>query len=183
MKLIYSDKEIVDGILRNDSKIIEFFFFNRCSPMFTFIISKVFNKRAEKDELVNELFLYLNQNDWYKIRQFDFKSKLTTWVSVVAVRFFIRKKNMLIENDRTDDSILFNKNIAIEYSDNIDVETLVGMMKNERYRAVVKALILEEREPQEFADEMDITVDNLYNIKRRAIKQIKEIVINNYLMG
>ena len=94
MKLIYSDKEIVDGILRNDSKIIEYFFFNRCSPMFAFIISKIFNNRAEKDELVNELFLYLNQNDWYKIRQFDFKSKLTTWVSVVAVRFFIRKKNI-----------------------------------------------------------------------------------------
>ena len=181
MKLIYSDKEIVDGILRNDSNIIEYFFFNRCSPMFAFIISKIFNNRAEKDELVNELFLYLNQNDWYKIRQFDFKSKLTTWVSVVAVRFFIRKKNMLIENDGTDDSIL-NKNIAIEYSDDMDVETLIGMMRNERYRNVVKALIIEEREPQEFADEMDITVDNLYNIKRRAIKQIKDIVINNYIM-
>jgi DNA-directed RNA polymerase specialized sigma24 family protein len=35
--------------------------------------------------------------------------------------------------------------------------------------------MLEDKEPQEVADEMKITVDNLYNIKRRAMQQLIQI--------
>jgi DNA-directed RNA polymerase specialized sigma24 family protein len=54
----------------------------------------------------------------------------------------------------------------------LDVESLVGKLSNERYRFVIQRLILEDKEPQEVANEMGITVDNLYNVKRRAMLQL-----------
>jgi DNA-directed RNA polymerase specialized sigma24 family protein len=54
----------------------------------------------------------------------------------------------------------------------LDVESLVGKLSNERYRFVIQRLILEDKELQEVANEMGITVDNLYNVKRRAMLQL-----------
>ena len=94
----YTDKQLVDGILKNDKPLIDYFFNEKCSKLFSYIVLNVFDRRIETNELVSELFLYLASNDWYKIRQFDFRSKLMTWVSVVAIRFFQKKREQLIEN-------------------------------------------------------------------------------------
>ncbi len=172
-----SDEELVDGMLNNDESIIRHFLFERCTPMFVYIIRNIFNYQADKDELINELYLYLRENDWYKLRQFDYRSKLTTWLSVVAIRFFYKKRDELIENNA--DSTLYieeSHNPYMQLIDKMDVASLLKRMTNERYGYVIQKLILEEQEPQQLADEMGITVDNLYNVKRRALQQLIDIV-------
>ena len=57
----------------------------------------------------------------------------------------------------------------------MDVATLLNLMSNDRYRFVVRSLVLEERERKEVALEMGITIENLDNIKSRALKQLAEI--------
>jgi RNA polymerase sigma factor (sigma-70 family) len=176
MKDELSDKELIEGMINNDDGIIQYFFFEKCTSMFRYIIQKIFDCQVEKDELINELYLFLQMDDWRKLRQFDYRSRLTTWLSVVAIRFFQKKRAGLIENNAAD-------TLYIEKTDNseeriyrnLDIKTLIGELPNERYRFVIQRLILEDKEPQEVANEMKITVDNLYNIKRRAIQQIAQI--------
>lgn len=84
----YTDRELVDRITRNDKAVIEYFFIKKCSLIFLYILRSVFDGKIDVKELVNELFLYLSENNWYKIRQFDYRSRLTSWVRIVAVRFF-----------------------------------------------------------------------------------------------
>jgi RNA polymerase sigma factor (sigma-70 family) len=175
---LFSDKEIVEGILADkpDEHIILYFFFEKCKPLLYYIAGSVFNYRTEKDELINELYLYLQDNDWYKLRQFDYRSKLTTWLSVVAIRFFQKKRAALIENESL--STLYvekTENVDEQIHHKLDVEILMNQLPHERYSFVIQKLILEDREPQEVADEMGITVDNLYNIKRRALQQLIQI--------
>jgi hypothetical protein len=50
-------------------------------------------------------------------------------------------------------------------------------MTNERYVSVIRRLILEEATPEGVAMEMGVNVDNLYNIKKRAIKALTLIAI------
>lgn len=76
----YSDYQIVNGILNNDQTITQHFFLKECKPMFEYIEHAIFDDNVERDELVSELFLYLQHNDWHKIRQFDFRSKLTQYL-------------------------------------------------------------------------------------------------------
>lgn len=174
----YTDKEIIDGLIRGDREVTRCFFFERCDSMFRYIIKSVFRGRVEKEELINELFILLQQDDWRKLKMFDYRSKLTTWLNIVAVRYFVKNRELLIENDGDSDSKQLDKSYSTEevLIAGMDVKTILAMVPNERYREVIRLLILEERAPQALADEWGITVDNLYNIKRRALKQLEQII-------
>ena len=54
---------------------------------------------------------------------------------------------------------------------------LLDKMPNSRYAMVLKRLIIEDADPQEVADEMDIKIDNLYNIKKRAIAALMRLAL------
>ena len=50
---------------------------------------------------------------------------------------------------------------------------------NKRYVYVIHRLILEDWEPEQLAQEMNITTANLYNIKRRAMAQLTRVALND----
>ena len=61
---LYNDHELVDGILRNDRRLIEYFFNRKCSKLFDYIIMNVFdNNLTDKQELASELFLHMVKDD------------------------------------------------------------------------------------------------------------------------
>ena len=170
-----TDKEIVSGVLLDKEQAIHRFFFEECKPIFLFIIRKIFNHKVEENELINELYLYLKEKNWQKLRQFDYRYKLKTWISKIAFRFFEKKKMELMQKESSEH--LLPEQIADEsayFKD--DAENLLNVLQNKRYRSVILALILEDREPKKVADEMGVTVENLHKIKRRALQQIKKII-------
>ena len=177
---LYDDKQIVDGILSNDKQLIGYFFNKKCSKLLSYIILNVFDGHVDQRALVSELFLHLAKDDWYKVRQFDFRSKLMTWLSVVAIRFFQKKREELIEKCSSDAQ---NNKLQVEWhtpslsiEQKMDNRAALQKMPNERYRKVIEVLDLQEVRPELLAEEMNITVDNLYNIHRRARVQLRLIM-------
>lgn len=175
-----TDRKIVEGLINGDRRITEFFFYRQCSGMLTHIVYSVFNGKADASELLSELFLYLAADDWNKLRKFDFRSKLTTWLSVVAIRFFQKKRQQLIENDSSEALMLIEGDStpddADEWHGRHDVRVAVAKMKNERYRTVVELLDLEGKTPEEVAEHLGVTMANLYNIRHRAHAQLATIM-------
>ena len=49
---LLDDHELVDGILRNDRRIIEYFFNRKCSKLFSYILLNVFGGNTDKWELL-----------------------------------------------------------------------------------------------------------------------------------
>ena len=49
-------------------------------------------------------------------------------------------------------------------------------MPNKRYRKVIEVLDLQDIRPEILAEEMGVTVDNLYNIHRRALIQLRLVM-------
>lgn len=176
----YTDKQIVDGILNNDKRLIEYFFCRKCSKLLSFIIVNVFDGRVDHRELISELFLYLAKDDWYKVRQFDYRSKLMTWLSVVAIRYFQKIREELIENPGEDPLKKKKRERGhtpgASIDTRMDIRTALGKMKNERYRMVIEQLDLRDVSPETLANNMNITVDNLYNIHRRALAQLRIVM-------
>ena len=177
-----TDGQTVSDILLGNELTIKYFFFEECTPMFKNIKHEIFDYHIDRYELINELYLYLRENDWQKLRQFDYHCKLTTWVWEVAMRFFAKKRDELIENESSEH--LMPKQIAEDYypfleeegeNEEEKAENTLNRLKNKRYRYVIQKLVLEDYKPQKLADEMGITVDNLYNIKRRALQRLKKI--------
>ena len=59
----------------------------------------------------------------------------------------------------------------------LDIEYLFSQMPNKRYVYVIKRLVLQEAEPKVVAQELRTNVDNLYNIKKRAITALTELAL------
>ena len=59
----------------------------------------------------------------------------------------------------------------------IDVQAMLEKLPHKRYAMVLKRLIIDEAEPEIVAKEMGIKVNNLYNIKRRALASITRLVL------
>lgn len=172
-----TDQQIIEYLIQGNSQVIKYLFYEKCSSMFGYIIKEVFSYKIDKDELVNELYIYLSDDNWKKVREFEGRSKFTTWLSVISVRYFCKKKRNMIDTDlrkaQIDEAEKLPNNIPYEnFVNNIDLFNAINKLKNPRDRFVIMALEIEGRTPDEVANSLDITVDNLYNVRKRAKKHL-----------
>lgn len=177
-----TDQEIVKGLIERDGYVTKDFFFDKCKPLFCSIMNIVFDYEVEYDELVNELYLYLMEDDAIKLRNFEYRSSVYQWLKILATRFFIKKRARMIDNtsgespyDKQEQVAAPESGVAVGY----DMERLFEAMPTKRYVYVIRRLILEDCEPEELAREMNITTANLYNIKRRSMAQLTRIALND----
>lgn len=177
-----TDQEIIQGLIERDNRVTEEFFFVKCRPLFLSIIQKVFGYEVEYDEFVNELYLYLMEDDAKKMRDFEYRSSVYQWLKVVAIRFFIKKRKKMIENNNGEtlyDGTTIQPVDERDTSAKSDLQRLFSLMTTKRYVFVIQRLVIEDQEPEQLAKEMDITVENLYNIKRRAMAQLTQVALND----
>ena len=177
-----TDQEIIQGLIERDNRVTEEFFFVRCRPLFLSIICKVFNYEVEYDELVNELYIYMMEDDAKKLRDFEYRSTIYQWFKTVAIHFFVKKRDELIGKDGEESPYKGESEPATDedaYSAKSDLRRLFSLMPNKRYVYVIQRLMIDGWKPEDLAKEMGINVDNLYNIKRRAMGQLTQVALND----
>ena len=174
-----TDFEIIEALIARDNRVTQEFFFERCRSLFYSIIKKVFSYEVDYDAFVNELYIYLMENDAARLKQFEGRSSLYQWLKVTAIRYFIKKRDQLIEDTTYETLIEEEDAMNNPIASILDVQQLLGAMPNKRYAYVIRKLIIEEYTPEELSAEMHITTDNLYNIKRRAMMQLMQIALND----
>lgn len=178
-----TDKEIIQKLITRDERVTQQFFFKDCRPLFLSIIRYVFSYEVDYDEFVSEFYLYLMEEDAYKLRKFEGRSSIYQWLKTTAIRYFIAKRSKLI--DMTSKDTPLDTNIQDDTVDEeatsiakMDIANLFGLMTNKRYVYVIRRLVLEEAEPKKVAQELRVTVENLYNIKKRAIASMTQVALN-----
>ena len=177
-----TDREIIEGLIARDNRVTKEFFFGSCHPLFLSIMKLVYNYEVDYDEMVNELYVYLMEDDAEKLRNFQYCSSVYQWLKILSVRFFIKKRERMIE-DKSKETPYDMKTTQCIVTENVsaegDVKRLLSRMNNKRYVLVIQRLILEDGEPEQLAEEMNITTANLYNIKRRAMAQLTRVALND----
>ena len=177
-----TDREIIEGLIARDNRVTKEFFFDKCRPLFYSIMTKVFDYEVEYDEMVNELYVYLMENDAIKLRNFEYRSSVYQWLKVLAIRFFINKRGRMID-DTSQETPYDGPHLAADTEKDMtaegDMERLFDNMPNKRYVYVIRRLFLEDWEPEQLAKDMNITTANLYNIKRRAVAQLTRAALND----
>lgn len=155
----------------------------------------IFSGRAEVDEIRNAIFIHLMEDDCRRFKLVNDTAALMGWINRTAVRYLIRHKNDFVpdwkpntsgDDDRDDDEMAEKQiqNVTPDDSEvvseaHFDTERLLTAMNNARYVMVIRELCLSEREPAEVAAEMDITVANLYNIKKRALAALTKVALKD----
>ena len=178
-----TDQEIIQALIDRDEEVTQQFFFQSCRPLFTSIIRHVFSYEVDYDEFVSEFYLHLMENDANRLRQFEGRSTIYQWIKVTAIRYFIAKRKRLVNmqdsSEKLQDALMRKEKVDSEQAitAQMDINRLFELMKNKRYTHVIKRLVLEEAEPKAVAQELGTNVDNLYNIKKRAIAALTEIAL------
>lgn len=177
-----TDQQIIEALIAHDEQVTRQFFFKDCRPLFMSIIRHIFSYEVDYDEFVNEFYLYLMENDAHRLKLFQGRSTIYQWLKIIAIRYFIAKRNSLIEMESKDapwDSIVQEEAVDEEkaMTAKMDVNRLFSLMSNKRYVYVIRRLVLEEAEPKVVAQELRTNVDNLYNIKKRAIAALTEVAL------
>lgn len=183
-----TDKEIIEALIARDEQVTQQFFFGNCRPLFLSIIRNVFSYEVDYDEFVNEFYLHLMENDAYRLRQFQGRSSIYQWMKIVAIRYFVAKREGMIDmapkSPLYDSTLLILQNRWIDDGERVtakmDIEHLFSQMPNRRYVYVIRRLVLEEADPKDVANELQTNVDNLYNIKKRAIAALTEVALKEY---
>ena len=177
-----TDQQIIEALIARSERITQQFIFEDCRPLLLRVIRYVFSYDVDYNEFVNEFYLHLMENDAYRLKQFQGRSTIYQWMKIIAIRYFVAKRNSMIDMEPKE-TLISNaiQKESIESSNNIsakiDLENLFRLMQNKRYVYVIKRLVLDEAEPKTVADELRTNVDNLYNIKKRAITTLTEIAL------
>lgn len=176
------DRELVRFLLENDQDAIEYVFFMRCNGMFAHIVHSVFQSNSSKEELITDFYLFLRENDWERLRQFEFKAGLNTWLTVIAVRFFKKKKISQTKLIAIDPQLIVEtqKNEADDYDiihemSRLELYQAIDRLSKPRERYALLAELAGKR-AEDIAKEMDCTVAAVYNLTKKARLELKSIM-------
>lgn len=180
-----SDQQIVESLIARDVRVTHDFFYVWCRPLIFSLTRKVFGYEVDYDELVNELYVYLLEDDARRLRTFRGRSSIYQWLKCVATRFFIGKRDSRTVMEDSSSEPLYpgdepRTEPVEEAAVKADVRRMLALMDNPRYRTVLERLMIEEVDYKTLAAEMNTSVANLYNIKKRAWAEFTAIVLKEY---
>lgn len=208
-----TDRQFVADLLANDGKALECLLYDRYRSLLRFNAMKA-APYVPVDDLVQELYLYLSADGWARLKKYDPELPFDRWLSVVSYRFFKDFSLRMIDSRRQIPitniersmklrgegvySLSRSKRTSDEIEDqqllergNSQMDTIMMDIKKgfdelepPRDREILTALLLHDEEPQTVAERFGVTVDNLYNIKRRALaklikKHLHELKVEN----
>lgn len=183
----YTDREIVAAILNRDTFITKEFLYRKCYPLFKAIYDKYYTDCENPIELINEIYVYIllpnRETGQSKLQGFGFRCTLTMWLKIVAENYchqlFTKRiptdENNDINDDRNniiDDSFLTNTRKL----DMDDVQKILSMMPNQRYRKLIEYRYVDEKTNEETALLLELSMANYYNCHKRAKAQYCDVL-------
>ena len=176
-----NDRDLIRAVISGNQDAIVYLFYTKFSATFQYHIYRLFNSKVDVSDLVDEFFLFLFEDDWKRLRSFDpDKASLSTWISTVSFRFFRDYKrskidsNGLITISNQWESFRRDWVESVEVDLDMDIRAAIDEIKNDRDRQIAEKLLVEDKEFKAVAEEFGITVDYVYTVKNRIIKQLRD---------
>ena len=176
----WSDRDLVSAVTSNNQNAIVYLFYTKYSSTFQYHIYKLFNGKVEVSDLVDEFFMFLLEDDWRRLRSFDpDKASLSTWISTVSFRFFRDYKRSKIDMNGlitiSDQWETFRGDWmeSMEAGLMMDINQAIDGIKSDRDREIARRLFIDDKEYEAVAEEFGLTVDYVYTIKNRIVKQLR----------
>ena len=164
-----SDKQLVEMLLSNDDAVVDYVFFHRCNGIFTRVINDVFQSQVKKEELITDFYLFLSADDWRRLRQFEFRSELNTWLTVVAIRYFSKKKDSMQTKTEDLDPLLMKRDNQIP----LELYEAIDKLPQHRERMALLGE-LAGKKAETIAEELGCTVTAVYNLTKKAKLALKK---------
>lgn len=197
METAASDIELIQGCLAGNEVASEAFVRRYSRLVYHSILGAIKSKGAsisqqDVEDLHNTVFVSFFDKKCHKLRQFEGRNgcSLASWVRMVTVRavldFLRRRRDPLARTEK-----LTPIELIPERPDGSQTSAWAGMIAKERRALIEQGLqqlktrdqlviqlhCLEERPLAQVAVMLDVSEANIHSIKHRAIKRLKEAVV------
>lgn len=182
-----NDAQLVCDLVVNDEVAVRYVFYEHYTSLLRFNALKACHgKDVMVDDLIQELYLYLSANEWERLKKYDPLMPFVNWFSVVSYRFFkdfsrsmIDSSSVMPISNMNDHSIAMAGTGKIS-SIMMDIKRAISKLRPPRDKEILEALLIRDEEPERVAERFSVTVDNLYNIKRRALAKLIKNHLSDY---
>lgn len=188
---LYTDLEIVTGLLHLDPVITSYVLYERCYPLFKHLFSSYYTDCKTCIDLAHEIYVLIMvpgpKSHRSKLQSFEFRSSFDTWISVVSHNYCYAKFKKRIDIS-TDIEDIKNKagdsfspsgsslELDIRSISTSDLDTVIGLMPNLRYQNIIRLIYLEGKDYDETAQSLGMSKSNLYNKHILAKEQFVKIL-------
>lgn len=197
-KVFLHDLQIAKALLDRDEQVTRKYFYQQCYPLFKSIYDNYYTDCTCCKEFMDEIYIVVlapsKTTGKCQMENFRGESTLASWLKTACLYYCYNKYELKqrmpvyeplphptekdeeddVFSDRKKDESLSN---AIDFSgmNRSDVEVLLSMMPNIRYRNIIRLLYLEQKTHKETAEALGMTMDNYYNKRILAEKQYKQV--------
>ena len=182
-----TDKQLVADLMAGNGLATEYLLYGRYRSMLVYNAQKAMRTylasggSSDASDLIHELYIYLQNDHWAKLRKYDPALPFEKWLSVVSYRFFKDHAIAMLDSRRQISvSQLADREVEHIYSQGemhlstlmMDLRDAIGRLESERDRSILHSILVDDEDPAAVAARQGITIDNLYNIKRRALAKL-----------
>lgn len=190
MKIFTKDIEITKALINRDNLITKKYLYIQCYPLFKSIFDKYYTDCDTCKDFIDEMYLVVlspsKKTGKCQMENFRGESTLAKWLKTACLFYCYEKfekripiVNIVSSNDEDVDSDANDRFIDKINSTNIDfssinradVEKILSLMPNVRYRNIIRLHYLEEKSNEETAEALGMSMDNYYNKHKLAKEQ------------
>ena len=171
------------------------FFYRQCYPLFKSIYDNYYTDCTAVKEFIDEIYIVVlapsKITGKCQMENFKGESSLMSWVKAACLYYcynkYKRKQRIpLVESlpnpnekkyDDSDRFIDFGGSSELDFGNMTreDVETILNLMPNSRYRQLIRMRYLNMKSNEETAKSLGVNMDNYYNIHKRAKLQYERV--------
>ena len=195
VKRIYTeDLRVAKALIRRDETVTRSFFYRQCYPLFKSIFDHYYTDCDCCKEFIDEIYLLLispsPNTGRCKLESYRGESSLMTWIKTVC-QFYCYDKYSIKGRMEIQEPIIqpYNDDNGdwedVRYGfeepdfsriDRNDILTVLRLMPNQRYSALIRMRYLEEYSNEETAEALGMSMDNYYNKHKLAKAQYEQVL-------
>lgn len=187
------DSELITLVINGDTSAVAYLLIDRCGMKLKYLASSRFRTlNLEFDEVVSELFLHLEKNNWKALRDFrgadnsGRSCRLDGYISLIASRLLWKKMDRAVKDpdwisalvDEEGNEIFSAVDEAPDFLTlKADVMELIQQLKKPRERLVLIKYKIEGYSVEEVASALKTSPANVYTLCNRAIQNLRALLL------
>lgn len=190
MKVFKEDILIAKALIARDNIVTKKYLYIQCYPLFKSIFERYYTDCATCKDFIDEMYLVVlspsKTTGKCQMENFKGESTLAKWLKTACLFYcyakfekklptvdIVRFNGEDADSDDNDRFIDKRNSINIDFSsiNRTDVERILCLMPNIRYRNLIRMRYLEQNSNEETAEALGMSMDNYYNKHKLAKEQ------------
>jgi RNA polymerase sigma factor (sigma-70 family) len=159
------------------------YLYKQCYPLFNAVYKRYKTDCETTEELIDEIYVYImlpnKTTGRCKLAGFGFRCTLTMWLKIVVENYCKQLYNKTEDFQQVGISEAGDRKVDKLHSIDLDVKSIerqdlnriLSMMPNKRYRELIQYRYVEKKSNEETAALLSLTMSNYYNVHLRAKEQ------------